>query len=86
MVDGDGAWCHLGASGARWPDTFAGPRGSVRIGVMTNSDLARALDELADLLEIQGANPFRIRAYRNAIRTIQGLTRPLATAVAEGRT
>ncbi len=51
---------------------------------MTNQDLARALDELADLLEIQGANPFRIRAYRNAIRTIQGLTRPLAAAVAEG--
>lgn len=51
---------------------------------MTNTDLARALDELADLLEIQGANPFRIRAYRNAIRTIQGLTRPLAAAVAEG--
>ena len=51
---------------------------------MTNTDLARALDELADLLEIQGANPFRIRAYRNAIRTVQGLTRPLAAAVAEG--
>jgi DNA polymerase (family X) len=51
---------------------------------MTNQDIARALDELADLLEIQGANPFRIRAYRNAIRTVQGLTRPLASAVAEG--
>jgi len=83
-VNDDGAWCHLPASRARSGARFAGLRGSVRIGFMTNQDLARALDELADLLEIQGANPFRIRAYRNAIRTIQGLTRPLAAAVAEG--
>jgi len=27
-------------------------------------------EEIADLLEIQGANPFRIRAYRNAARTL----------------
>jgi DNA polymerase (family X) len=83
-VNDDGAWCHLPASRARSGARFAGLHGSVRIGFMTNQDLARALDELADLLEIQGANPFRIRAYRNAIRTIQGLTRPLAAAVAEG--
>ncbi|CAN5694776.1 DNA polymerase/3'-5' exonuclease PolX [soil metagenome] len=51
---------------------------------MTNADIARALSELADLLEIQGANPFRIRAYRNAIRTIQGLTRPLSAIVESG--
>jgi len=51
---------------------------------MTNADIARALAELADLLEIQGANPFRIRAYRNAIRTIQGLTRPLSAMVDDG--
>ena len=44
---------------------------------MENIEIARRLEELADLLEIQGANPFRIRAYRNAIRTIGGLTRPL---------
>jgi DNA polymerase (family 10) len=51
---------------------------------MTNQDLAQALGELADLLEIQGANPFRIRAYRNAIRTVQGLTRPVAAMHAAG--
>jgi DNA polymerase (family 10) len=51
---------------------------------MDNAAIARALDELADLLEIQGANPFRIRAYRNAIRTIEGLTQPLAISVREG--
>jgi DNA polymerase (family X) len=49
---------------------------------MENVEIAQRLEELADLLEIQGANPFRIRAYRNAIRTISGLTRPLAEMVA----
>ena len=51
---------------------------------MENIEIAGRLDELADLLEIGGANPFRIRAYRNAVRTIRGLTRRLADMVAEG--
>jgi DNA polymerase (family X) len=51
---------------------------------MENIEVARRLEELADLLEIQGANPFRIRAYRNAIRTISGLTRPLPEMVKAG--
>ncbi|TVR61779.1 MAG: DNA polymerase/3'-5' exonuclease PolX [Gemmatimonadales bacterium] len=50
---------------------------------MENIEIARRLEELADLLEIQGANPFRIRAYRNAIRTVSGLTRPLSEVAAE---
>ena len=49
---------------------------------MENIEIAGRLEELADLLEIQGANPFRIRAYRNAIRTISGLTRSLGEMVA----
>src|SRR5438132_6433853 len=36
---------------------------------MQNPDIARVFDEVADLLEIQDANPFRVRAYRNAART-----------------
>ena len=35
-----------------------------------NSDIARSLDKLADLLELEGANPFRIRAYRTAARVV----------------
>jgi DNA polymerase/3'-5' exonuclease PolX len=35
-----------------------------------NAEIATAFDHLADLLEIEGANPFRVRAYRNAARTI----------------
>jgi DNA polymerase (family X) len=49
---------------------------------MENIEIANRLEELADLLEIRGANPFRIRAYRNAVRTVRGLTRPLAEMVA----
>ena len=38
-----------------------------------NADIAAVFEEIADLLELEGANPFRIRAYRNAARTIGGL-------------
>lgn len=51
---------------------------------MENSTVARVLSEIADLLEIQGANPFRIRAYRNAARTVEGQTKPLQRVLADG--
>jgi DNA polymerase (family 10) len=37
-----------------------------------NSEIADIFYEIADLLEIEGANTFRVRAYRNAARTIGG--------------
>ena len=40
-----------------------------------NADIAVIFEEIASLLEIQGANPFRIRAYRNAARTMSELPR-----------
>jgi len=49
---------------------------------MNNSDISAAFDELGDLLEFQGANPFRVRAYRNAARTLKDLGEPLATIAA----
>jgi DNA polymerase (family 10) len=49
-----------------------------------NIDIARIFEEIADLLEIQGENPFRVRAYRTATRTIQTLARPAAALAAEG--
>lgn len=51
---------------------------------MENVEIAERLSEVADLLEIQEANPFRVRAYRNAVRTIDGLTRSLDEMVEEG--
>ena len=50
-----------------------------------NIDIARIFEEIADLLEIQGENPFRIRAYRAAARTIETLTVPAASLAGEGR-
>jgi len=35
-----------------------------------NADIAAVFEEIADLLEIENENPFRIRAYRNAARTL----------------
>ncbi len=52
---------------------------------MDNAEIASRLSELADLLEIQAANPFRVRAYRNAVRTVEAQTTPLARFAEEGR-
>ncbi len=46
-----------------------------------NTDIAAQLKRMADLLEIEGANPFRVRAYRNAARTVTGLARPVADLI-----
>lgn len=49
-----------------------------------NADIAAAFDEIADLLEIKGENPFRVRAYRNAARTIGDMGAPLRDRVERG--
>ena len=51
---------------------------------MQNPDISRLFEEVADLLEIQGENPFRVRAYRTAARTIADLPDPLVDRVQEG--
>lgn len=48
---------------------------------MLNAEVGRIFEELADLLELDGANPFRVRAYRNAARTIEGLPTEVADIV-----
>ena len=49
-----------------------------------NAEIAEMFDRMATLLEIQGANPFRVRAYQNAARTIDGLAQSLADMLDEG--
>lgn len=49
-----------------------------------NAEIAEAFRKLADLLEIEGGNRFRVRAYRNAAATIGGLPRDAAAMIAEG--
>lgn len=48
---------------------------------MNNAHIAAQFDLLADLLEFQGANSFRVRAYRNAARTIGELSEPISRIV-----
>jgi DNA polymerase (family 10) len=52
---------------------------------MHNSQIGRRLEEVADLLEAQKANPFRVKAYRRAAATVRRLPKPLAEILqAEG--
>jgi DNA polymerase (family 10) len=53
--------------------------GSPEDTAVTNADIVAAFEHVADLLEYRGDNMFRVRAYRNAARTIDGLLEPIAT-------
>jgi hypothetical protein len=44
----------------------------------TNAQIAATLDEIAELLEVQNANPFRVRAYRTGAETIRTLKTPVS--------
>ena len=50
-----------------------------------NADVARVFDRLADLLEIDRANPFRVRAYRDAARIVADLPQEVSALVAAGK-
>ena len=49
-----------------------------------NRDIAAVLEHIADLLEVQGANVFRVRAYRNAARTLAMQARSVVTSTSGG--
>jgi len=49
-----------------------------------NADVAAIFEEIADLLDLDGANEFRIRAYRNAARTLGQLSQPVTDLIEEG--
>lgn len=51
---------------------------------MHNAEIADLFDTLADLLEIEDANPFRIRAYRNGALTIRQYARSMQSLVEAG--
>jgi len=51
---------------------------------MENAEIAGAFSQLADLMEIDGANQFKVRTYRNVARTIEGLAVPIASLRDEG--
>ncbi len=49
-----------------------------------NSDVSDIFNKMADLLEIEGANPFRVRAYRNASRAVSSLPRSVSDMLESG--
>ncbi|PKB79589.1 MAG: hypothetical protein BZY88_12570 [SAR202 cluster bacterium Io17-Chloro-G9] len=51
---------------------------------VTNQEIARLFENMGLLLEIKGDTIFKIRAYQRAARTINDLSFPLSTAVADG--
>lgn len=52
---------------------------------MTNREIARTLDRIADLLQIKEENPFKIAAYRKAADSIYDLDEDLHTIYQHGR-
>ncbi len=51
---------------------------------MENKTIADILTEIADILDIQGENPFRIRSYRNAARTIADMSQSVEARLRAG--
>ena len=50
-----------------------------------NAEIAAMFDQAAELLEIQGENQFRVRAYRRAARVIEGLPQSVRSLLSAGR-
>ncbi len=50
----------------------------------TNSEIADVFEQIAGILEGRGENPFKVRAYRNAVRTLEALSEPAAQIAARG--
>lgn len=50
----------------------------------TNFEVADVFEQIAQILEGRGENPFKIRAYRNAVRTLENLTEPVSAIQGRG--
>jgi DNA polymerase (family 10) len=51
---------------------------------MDSKSVAATLERIASYLELQGENPFRVRAFRGAARTVEGFPGELPAAIADG--
>src|SRR5690554_2185485 len=71
---------------AGWAGSAPGApaRGSSSQGTsVENAQIADVFEELADLLEFRGENPFRVRAYRNGAHAIRDLDESVAAILAD---
>ena len=48
------------------------------MGISVNHKLAEIFGEIADFLELKGENPFKVRAYQKAARTLEGFSLSVA--------
>lgn len=53
---------------------------------VSNAEIAAVFEEIADILELEQANPFRIRAYRNGARVVLAFAPDIAGLLAGGQT
>lgn len=56
--------------------TMVKERQESKVTPLGNDEVAAKLDAVADVLEAQDANPFRVQAYRNAANTVRNLEQP----------
>jgi len=49
-----------------------------------NAEVVELLENIADMLEIKGESVFRVRAYRDAARSVDSLTQPLSVVIEQG--
>ena len=56
-----------------------------KLKVMKNSEVAKAFQDIADLLELKGENQFKIRAYQKVVRSIEHLPVEVEQLVAEDK-
>lgn len=83
--DGNGQVCSPEAAvggAAAYEREFC--RSSGTFMTVHNAEVAATFEEMADLLEIEGANPFRVRAYRFAAKTLRELSVEVADLVTQG--
>jgi DNA polymerase (family 10) len=52
--------------------------------MIDKKDVIQALEEMAVLLDLKGENPFKIRAFSNAARTLQGVSEDINQLVETG--
>jgi DNA polymerase (family 10) len=52
---------------------------------MKNAEVAKVFQDIADLLELKGENPFKIRAYQRAVFSLEHLPQEVEELVGEGR-
>ncbi len=69
--DGHNNLCPAAAGESIPPPPLRVGRRALQFFLMINTELARVFERIADLLEIDGADGFRINSYRRAARTLK---------------